>query len=65
MPNSDAKRLREEHRLRVSENWVLMKTFRSTEKDVAAEWIILHDMILYDWCSGDEIKDVMGGACGM
>jgi hypothetical protein len=49
----------------VLENWVLRKTFRSTEKDVAAGWIMLHDMVLRDWCSGEEIKNEMGGACGM
>lgn len=26
---------------------------------------MLHDMVFCDWCSGDEIKDEMGRACGM
>ena len=56
--------LRDEHRLRVLENRVLRKTFRSTEEEVAAGWLMLRGKALRDVHSDDEIKDDMGGACG-
>jgi hypothetical protein len=50
----------------VLENRVLRKTFRSTEEEVAAGWLMLHDKALRDVHWGDDIKeDEMGGACGM
>jgi len=49
----------------VLENRVPRKTFRSTEEEVAAGWLMLHDKVLRDVHSDDEIKeDEMGGACG-
>jgi hypothetical protein len=40
--------LREEHRLRVFENEVLMKTFGSKGNEVTGEWRKLHNEELYD-----------------
>ena len=57
--------LRDERRLRVLENRVLRETFRSTEEEVAAGWLMLPDKVLRDVRSGDEItEDEKVGACG-
>jgi hypothetical protein len=39
--------LRDEHRLRVFENWVLRIVFRSKGDDVRKEWRRLHNKELY------------------
>jgi len=56
---------RDEHRPKVLENRVLRETFRSTEEEDAAGWLMLHGKVLRDGHSGEEIKeDKTGRACG-
>jgi len=65
--------MREERRLRVSENRVLRKIFRPRVNEVTGEWRRLYNDGLHDlylpltkYYSGDQIeKNEMGGACGM
>jgi hypothetical protein len=40
--------LREEHRLRVFENWVLRKIFGTKRNDVTGEWRKLHNQELHN-----------------
>jgi hypothetical protein len=62
--------LREEYRLRVFENRVLRKIFRSNKDEVTGEWRRLHneqlhEMLLTKYYSSDQIKkNEMGKACG-
>jgi hypothetical protein len=63
--------LREERRLRVFENRVLMRIFRPRSNEVTREWRKLHNEELNDlyssqYFSGDKIENnVMGGACSV
>jgi hypothetical protein len=62
--------LREERRLRVFENRVLRRIFRSKRDDVKGEWRKLHNeelsgyVLLTKYCSVDQIeKNEMDGEC--
>jgi len=56
--------LREERRLRVSENGVLRRIFGLERDEVTGEWRKLHYEELNDTLSGDQIeKNEMGRAC--
>jgi hypothetical protein len=61
--------LREERRLRVSENRVLRRIFGPRRDEVRREWkkLTLRSLLIYifaQYCSGDKIeKNEMGGAC--
>jgi hypothetical protein len=54
--------LREGHRLRVFENWVLRKRFGLKRHEVTGEWRKLHieelksSVLLTQYCSGDKIE---------
>jgi hypothetical protein len=43
--------LREEHKLRVSENRVLSRTFRHGKEKITAVWRKFHDEKIYPFCS--------------
>jgi hypothetical protein len=51
--------LREEHRLRVFENWILRKTFVPKRNEVTGERRRLHNEELYDLCSSPNIIQVI------
>ena len=61
--------LRQERKLRVSENMVLRRIFGPRRDEVTGEWRKLHneelnDVSLTKYCLGDKIeKNEMGGAC--
>ena len=56
--------LREERRLRVSENGVLRRIFGLERDEVTGDWRKLHYEELNDTLSGDQIeKNEMGRAC--
>jgi len=57
--------LREERRLKVSENLVLRRIFGSKRDEVTGEWRKLHNEELnYTYFSDDKIeKNEIGGAC--
>jgi hypothetical protein len=58
--------LREEHRLRVSENRVLRRIFGSKREEVTGEWRKLNSGELHNLYSSPDSKEtVMGRACGM
>jgi len=60
--------LREERRLRVSENRVVVRVFGGKLDDVAGDWRRLHNEKLYDQTSHVILQKSsiggMGGACG-
>jgi len=51
--------MREEHRLRVFENWVLRRTFGPMRDEVTGEWRKLHDEELNDLYSSPNIVRVI------
>jgi hypothetical protein len=56
--------MREEVRLRVSENMVLRRIFGLKRDEVTREWRKLHNESLAQYCAGDKIeKNEMGRAC--
>jgi hypothetical protein len=61
--------LREEHRLRVFENWVLRRIFGPKRDEVTGEWRKLHSEELHNLYSSPDIvsqvkANEVGGACG-
>jgi hypothetical protein len=59
--------LREEGRLRVSENRVLRRIFGPKKEEVTTEWRQLHNeglksVLVTQYCSGDKIENKMGRA---
>ena len=57
--------LREERKLRVSENMVLRRRFGPRRDEVTGEWRRLHNEELNDLSSSPKIeKNEMGWACG-
>jgi hypothetical protein len=63
--------LREERRLRLSENWALGRIFGPNRNEATGEWRKFHNEELHDLNSspygGEQIitKNEMGEACGM
>ena len=56
--------LREERRLRVSENRELRRIFGPKREEVTREWRKLREELLTQYCAGDKIeKNELGGAC--
>ena len=51
--------LREEHRLRVFENWVLRRIFEPKRDEVTGEWKKLHNVDLNDLYSSPNIVRVI------
>ena len=57
---------REEHRLRVFENWVLRRVFGPKRDEVTGKWRKLHnEELLTQHCARDKIKkNEISGTCG-
>jgi hypothetical protein len=51
--------LREEHKLRVFENWVLRRIFGAKRDEVTGEWRKLHNEELHDFYSSPSIIRIM------
>jgi hypothetical protein len=63
MPETWSLTLREEHRLRVFENWMLRRTFGPKRDELAGGWIHLHNVDLHNLDSSPSTVRMIKSSC--